>query len=138
MGVSYLLSTFIPSRQPIDWDYENSSMDTHSALVASHGVHSVDSSSLAEPMSVMKFSFGTSKWVDSRRFDTKDVRSISLQNEEQRGRMSQTSEDSLTCAAWLPCGQRFVCGGSRGQFYYCVRDEIFSPLESIESRVVVF
>jgi hypothetical protein len=34
--------------------------------------------------------------------------------------MNHTSEDSLTCAAWLPCGQRFVCGGSRGQFYYCV------------------
>lgn len=33
--------------------------------------------------------------------------------------MNHTSEDSLTCAAWLPCGQRFICGGSRGQFYYC-------------------
>jgi len=42
-----------------------------------------------------------------------------VEMEEQRSRMNQTSEDSLTCAAWLPCGQRFVCGGSRGQFYYC-------------------
>lgn len=43
-----------------------------------------------------------------------------VEQEEQRSRMNHTSEDSLTCAAWLPCGQRFVCGGSRGQFYYCV------------------
>jgi WD40 repeat protein len=42
-----------------------------------------------------------------------------VEQEEQRSRMNHTSEDSLTCAAWLPCGQRFVCGGSRGQFYYC-------------------
>jgi len=42
-----------------------------------------------------------------------------IEQEEQRSRMNHTSEDSLTCAAWLPCGQRFVCGGSRGQFYYC-------------------
>jgi WD repeat-containing protein 26 len=34
--------------------------------------------------------------------------------------MNHTSDDSLTCASWLPCGQRFVCGGARGQFYYCV------------------
>ena len=37
--------------------------------------------------------------------------------------MNHSSEDSLTCAAWLPCGQRFVCGGSRGQFYYCVCEQ---------------
>ncbi|CAF0774903.1 unnamed protein product [Didymodactylos carnosus] len=42
-----------------------------------------------------------------------------VEREEQRSRMNHTSDDSLTCAAWLPCGQRFVCGGSRGQFYYC-------------------
>ncbi|CAF1217874.1 unnamed protein product [Rotaria sp. Silwood1] len=42
-----------------------------------------------------------------------------VEQEEQRSRMTHTPEDSLTCAAWLPCGQRFVCGGSRGQFYYC-------------------
>ncbi|CAF3497961.1 unnamed protein product [Adineta steineri] len=42
-----------------------------------------------------------------------------IEKEEQRSRINHTSEDSLTCAAWLPCGTRFVCGGSRGQFYYC-------------------
>ncbi|CAF1184669.1 unnamed protein product [Adineta steineri] len=42
-----------------------------------------------------------------------------VEQEEQRSRMNHSSDDSLTCAAWLPCGQRFVCGGSRGQFYYC-------------------
>ncbi|CAF2094296.1 unnamed protein product [Rotaria magnacalcarata] len=42
-----------------------------------------------------------------------------IQREEQRSRIHHTPDDSLTCAAWLPCGTRFVCGGSRGQFYYC-------------------
>ncbi|CAF0901227.1 unnamed protein product [Rotaria sordida] len=42
-----------------------------------------------------------------------------IQKEEQRSRIHHTPDDSLTCAAWLPCGTRFVCGGSRGQFYYC-------------------
>ncbi|CAF1243416.1 unnamed protein product [Adineta ricciae] len=42
-----------------------------------------------------------------------------VHREEQRSRINHTTDDSLTCAAWLPCGTRFVCGGSRGQFYYC-------------------
>lgn len=34
--------------------------------------------------------------------------------------MSHSAEDSLTCCAWYPDGQKFVTGGMRGQFYQCV------------------
>lgn len=52
--------------------------------------------------------------------------------------MNHTSEDSLTCAAWLPCGQRFVCGGSRGQFYYCVRSGRFLFQLAVDRMMDVF
>jgi len=38
-----------------------------------------------------------------------------------RTKLSHASEDSLTSCAWNPDGRRFVTGGSRGQFYLCVR-----------------
>ncbi|XP_067877784.1 WD repeat-containing protein 26-like [Heterodontus francisci] len=41
---------------------------------------------------------------------------------ELRTKMSQSHEDSLTCAAWNPDGKRFVTGGQRGQFYQCDLD----------------
>lgn len=48
-----------------------------------------------------------------------------IEKNEQRARMHHALEDSLTCAAWFPCGRKFVCGGSRGQFYYCDIDGNF-------------
>lgn len=33
--------------------------------------------------------------------------------------MSHSNDESLTCAAFAPDGQRFVTGGIRGQFYLC-------------------
>ncbi|XP_032818606.1 WD repeat-containing protein 26-like isoform X1 [Petromyzon marinus] len=42
-----------------------------------------------------------------------------VQTGELKVKMSQSHEDSLTCAAWNPDGKRFVTGGQRGQFYQC-------------------
>jgi WD40 repeat protein len=36
---------------------------------------------------------------------------------ELRVKFCQSAEDSLTSASWYGNGQRFVCGGTRGQFY---------------------
>lgn len=44
------------------------------------------------------------------------------QTGELRVKMSQSHEDSLTCAAWNPDCKRFVTGGQRGQFYQCDLD----------------
>lgn len=37
-------------------------------------------------------------------------------------KVSHSNEESLTCAAFSPDGQRFVTGGIRGQFYLCDLD----------------
>lgn len=37
-------------------------------------------------------------------------------------KVSHSSDESLTCAAFAPDGQRFVTGGQRGQFYLCDLD----------------
>ncbi|GFR84185.1 WD repeat-containing protein 26-like [Elysia marginata] len=38
---------------------------------------------------------------------------------EVRQRIHQSADDSLTYAAWMTDGRKFVVGGVRGQFYYC-------------------
>lgn len=37
-----------------------------------------------------------------------------------RLKLSHSSDDSLTACSWHKDGQKFVCGGIRGQFYQCV------------------
>ncbi|CAH1791472.1 unnamed protein product [Owenia fusiformis] len=39
-----------------------------------------------------------------------------------RAKMSQSQEDSLTCAAFHYDGKKFITGGTRGQFYQCDLD----------------
>ncbi|KAK4313096.1 hypothetical protein Pmani_015522 [Petrolisthes manimaculis] len=38
---------------------------------------------------------------------------------EQICKVSNSPDDSLTCAAWHKDSRKFVCGGMRGQFYQC-------------------
>ncbi|XP_022704734.1 WD repeat-containing protein 26-like [Varroa jacobsoni] len=38
---------------------------------------------------------------------------------ELRCKMSHSAEDSLTTCAWQAGGTKFVCGGTKGQFYQC-------------------
>jgi WD repeat-containing protein 26 len=50
-----------------------------------------------------------------------------------------SSEDSLTCAAFAPDGQRFVTGGQRGQFYMCdLEGSIVSSTEGIRVNSLAF
>uniref|UniRef100_A0A8C4Q3N3 WD repeat-containing protein 26 n=1 Tax=Eptatretus burgeri TaxID=7764 RepID=A0A8C4Q3N3_EPTBU len=51
--------------------------------------------------------------------DCSDLWLWNAQTGELRVKMSQSHEDSLTCAAWNPDSKRFVTGGQRGQFYQC-------------------
>ena len=43
-----------------------------------------------------------------------------LQTGEQKLKLTQSPDDSLTCASWHADGTKFVTGGIRGQFYQCV------------------
>jgi len=51
--------------------------------------------------------------------ETNEVAIYNVLNGEIHQRIHQNSDDSLTHAAWMPCGQKLVVGGVRGQFYYC-------------------
>ena len=42
----------------------------------------------------------------------------------------QSADDSLTSAAWYANGQKFVCGGTRGQFYVVVSHLLISMVKS--------
>lgn len=44
------------------------------------------------------------------------------QTEQLHVKMSHSTEDSLTAAAWHASSDKFVCGGARGQFYHCSLD----------------
>lgn len=43
-----------------------------------------------------------------------------FQRFELKNRVSHSPDDSLSAVAWFPDGKKFVCGGSKGQFYVCV------------------
>lgn len=52
---------------------------------------------------------------------------------ELKCRMNQATDDSLTCCAWNPDGERFYTGGKRGQFYQCVSFELLLDHKAKES-----
>jgi len=45
-----------------------------------------------------------------------------------RVKFCQSADDSLTSAAWYANGQKFVCGGTRGQFYVVVSHSLISMI----------
>jgi len=45
-----------------------------------------------------------------------------------RVKFCQSADDSLTSAAWYANGQKFVCGGTRGQFYVVVSHPLISMI----------
>ena len=49
---------------------------------------------------------------------------FNFQTGEVRQRIHQSADDSLTYAAWMTDGRKFVVGGVRGQFYYCVSKSV--------------
>ncbi|CAK1601434.1 unnamed protein product [Parnassius mnemosyne] len=54
--------------------------------------------------------------------DCPDIWIWNMETEQLHVKMSHSSEDSLTAAAWQRGGDKFVCGGARGQFYQCGAD----------------
>ena len=54
-----------------------------------------------------------------------DVERPSIQNENPL-KLNQFSEDMLTTCAWNKDGRKLVTGGSKGQFYLCVRAYYFT------------
>jgi len=52
---------------------------------------------------------------------------------------TNSSDDSLTCAAFAPDGQRFVTGGNRGQFYMCdLEGTIINSMEGVRVNSLAF
>lgn len=60
-----------------------------------------------------------------------------MQTGELKVKMSQSPEDSLTSAAWHADGKKFVTGGTRGQFYQCVRFSVYMFCSGKEATIVV-
>ena len=52
--------------------------------------------------------------------DCTEVVVYDTSNWTEKCRVSNSTEDSLTCCAWHHTGRRFYVGGLRGQFYECV------------------
>jgi len=50
-------------------------------------------------------------------------------------KFSQSADDSLTSASWYANGQKFVCGGTRGQFYVVVSYSLISVVRRRSSTV---
>lgn len=49
-------------------------------------------------------------------------------------KFTHSQDDSLTASSWLPDGNKFICGGTRGQFYQCVR---ITPFLTILSSLTI-
>ncbi|XP_074661066.1 WD repeat-containing protein 26-like [Tubulanus polymorphus] len=54
--------------------------------------------------------------------DCSDLWLWNVETGDLRVKMSQSPEDSLTCASWHVDSRKFVTGGTRGQFYQCDLD----------------
>lgn len=49
------------------------------------------------------------------------------------------SSDTILCACWHPSGDRFVCGGTHGQFYlYDIRGTLLDRWEGVRVRALAF
>lgn len=58
-----------------------------------------------------------------------------IENKTLKKRMNNNHDDSLITAAWLPDGQSFVCGGTKGHFYYCdIEGNIKETWEGVRVR----
>lgn len=51
--------------------------------------------------------------------DSSDLWIWDAETGDLRHKMSHSADDSLTTCAWQAGGEKFVCGGTRGQFYQC-------------------
>lgn len=52
---------------------------------------------------------------------------------------TQANDDSLTCAAFSPDGQRFVTGSNRGQFYMCdLEGNVINSMEGVRVNSLAF
>lgn len=54
--------------------------------------------------------------------DCPDLWIWNMETEQLHLKMTHSQEDSLTAVAWHSQGDKFVCGGARGQFYHCSLD----------------
>ena len=52
--------------------------------------------------------------------DCPEVFVFSTRTGEEKCRVSNAHDDSLTCSSWHHSGRKFYVGGLRGQFYECV------------------
>ncbi|BFZ07001.1 hypothetical protein BsWGS_10039 [Bradybaena similaris] len=73
-----------------------------------------------------KFSVGYIAWCPDNTHilicgpdDTNEVYIYNVLTGEVRQKIHQNADDSLTYAAWMPDGRKFVVGGVKGQFFYC-------------------
>ncbi|PZC77341.1 hypothetical protein B5X24_HaOG203500 [Helicoverpa armigera] len=54
--------------------------------------------------------------------DCPDLWIWNMETETLHLKMTNSQDDSLTAVAWHSSGDKFVCGGARGQFYHCSLD----------------
>ncbi|KAJ0175387.1 hypothetical protein K1T71_008546 [Dendrolimus kikuchii] len=54
--------------------------------------------------------------------DCPDLWIWNMESEQLHLKMTHSQEDSMTAVAWHATGDKFVCGGARGQFYHCSVD----------------
>jgi len=55
------------------------------------------------------------------------------------GKISHSTEDSLTTVSWSPDGRKITCGGSRGQFYQCdAKGQVLDSWEGVRVQCLSY
>ncbi|XP_040583152.1 WD repeat-containing protein 26 [Lepeophtheirus salmonis] len=71
--------------------------------------------------------------------DSEEVNIWDVESGKLDGKISNSSDDSLTAVSWSPDGTKITCGGNRGNFFHCdTKGQLIDSWEGVRVQCLAF